>query len=58
MKKIIEIYADLVIKELKTIDEVPEKIRQEVIDYIEQLRGWLKMITLDLTKIYAKNPDT
>lgn len=39
MKKIIEIYADLVIKELKTIDEVPEKIRQEVIDYIEQLRG-------------------
>lgn len=39
MKKIVEIYADLVIKELKTIDEVPEKIRQEVIDYIEQLRG-------------------
>lgn len=39
MKKIVEIYADLVIKELKTIDEVPEKIRQEVIDYIEQLKG-------------------
>lgn len=38
MSKIVEVYADLVMKELKTIDEVPEKIRQQVIDYIESLK--------------------
>lgn len=39
MSKIVEVYADLVMKELKTIDEVPEKIRQQVIDYIESLKN-------------------